>query len=109
MKENFAKKITHEDLVFMKIQDRSPLYLPQLKSFDAVIIEYSNQLATKEIVKKIRCHNMESVYLIPIFVYKIYEEESGAQNPLIDGTIHSLNNLAKVAEVARKINNKLTT
>lgn len=109
MKENFAQTISHEDLDFMKIQDRSPLYLPQLKSFDAVIIEYSNHLATEEMVKKIRCHNMEAVYLIPIFVYKIYEEESANRNPLIDGTIHSLNNLAKVAEITRKINNKLTT
>jgi hypothetical protein len=107
MTETFAQKISHEELVFLKIQDRSPLYLPQLKSFDAVIIEYSNQLATEEIVKKIRCHNMESVYLIPIFVYKIYEEETGTRNPLIDGTIHSISNLAQVAEITRKIKNKL--
>lgn len=107
MTETLAQKIKHDDLVFMKIQDRSPLYLPQLKSYDAVIIEYSDELATRKMVNKIRCHNSEAIYLIPLFVYKIYDDETKSRHPLIDGTINSMNNLGKVAELSRKIKSKM--
>lgn len=107
MTETYAKKIEHEDLVFLKIKDRSPLYLPQLKSYDAVIIEYSEELATSNVINKIRNHNLESIYLIPLFVYKIYDDQSKSGNTLIDGTVNSLNNLDKVAEITRKIKSKM--
>lgn len=107
MENSLAKKIKHEDLAFLKLQDRSQVYLPQIKSYDAVIIEYSYELATMEIIKKIRCHNNELIYLIPLFVYKMYDDDSGSKHPLIDGVIHSMSRLDRVAEVTRKIKNKM--
>ncbi|HKK47266.1 MAG TPA: hypothetical protein VJ964_17190 [Balneolaceae bacterium] len=108
MEDNTAKKITHEDLVFIKVSDRSQVYLPRLKSYDAIIIEYSYRLATMEIIKNIRCHNDEAIYLMPIFVYRLYGD-SGSNHPLIDGMIQSLNNLDRVAEKTRKIQSRMKT
>jgi len=106
MTEAYANKITYEDLEFLKIEDRAPVYLPQIKSYDAVIIEYSSELATAEIIRKIRTHNLETIYLIPVFVYKNYDE-SKEKHSLIDGVIYSLSNLGKVGEITRKIKNKM--
>jgi len=102
-----SKEITFEELKILKIQDRSPLFLPQIKSFDAVIIEYSHQLATKEMIHKIRTHNDEAVYLTPIFIYKVYGEEIDP-NPLVDNVLYSLSDLSSVANQVRNIKERMS-
>lgn len=101
-----SEKIQFEELEFMKIHDRSPLYLSQLRSFDAVIIEYSHWLATKEMIKKIRTQNDESIFLIPIFIHKEYDEGSDS-DALADGVLYSLRDLTGIANRTRQIKQRM--
>lgn len=106
MDRNESETVTYEELEFLKIHDRDPLFLAQLKSFDGVIIEYSHQLATKEMINKIRTSNDELIYLIPLFVHKEYSNGS-RENPLIDGTVHSLDEIGSIANRTRQIKKRI--
>lgn len=106
MDGNKSKTITYEGLNFLKIHDREPLFLAQLKSFDGVIVEYSHRLTTKEIINKIRTNNDESIYLIPLFVHKEYGDGS-QKDPLIDGILYSLNELGGIANRTRQIKKRM--
>ncbi len=106
MDRNESETVTYEELEFLKIHDREPLYLGRLKSFDGVIIEYSHRLATKEMINKIRTNNDESIYLIPLFIHKEYGDGS-RENPLIDGTLHSLDELGGIANRTRQIKKRM--
>ncbi|MDX1637672.1 MAG: hypothetical protein R3281_06870 [Balneolaceae bacterium] len=104
--EASASKISHEELEFLKISDRSQLYVAQLKSYDGIIIEYSSRLATRQMIHKIRTHNDQTIYLIPLFIYKVYHDQT-EPIPLADGILQSLSDLSGAAVRTRSIREKM--
>lgn len=106
MDRNESETVTYEELDFLKIHDREQFFLAQLKSFDGVIIEYSHPPATKEIINKIWTSNDELIYLIPVSIHKEYSDGS-RENPLIDGTLHSLDELGSIANRTRQIKKRM--
>ncbi|HET8866384.1 MAG TPA: hypothetical protein VFM80_11860 [Gracilimonas sp.] len=95
------------DMKFIRIKDQEPLTFDSLKNFDGVIIEYTRYTFTLEMIKNIRSHNEEQVYLLPLFLYKSYGEYSDALSEMVDGTLERLNDLNSIAETTSIIKSRI--
>ncbi len=95
------------DMKFIRIKDQEPLTFDSLKNFDGVIIEYTRYTFTLEMIKNIRSHNEEQVYLLPLFLYKSYGEHSDALSEMVDGALERLNDLNSIAETTSIIKSRI--
>lgn len=95
------------DLKFLKISDQEPVRLELLKEYSGLIIEYTRQTFTLEMIKTIRSHDEEQVYLMPLFLYKSYGDQDEVLSEMVDGTLERLNNLNGIAETTDIIQKRL--
>lgn len=106
--ENGADRIFEVgDLRFVKLMDQEPLQFELLKAYDGIIIEYSRQTFTINMIKNIRSHEEEEIYLKPLFLYKSYGEYSEILSELVDGSLERLTELGGIAETTSMIKNRL--
>ncbi|MFN1835729.1 hypothetical protein AB2B38_010735 [Balneola sp. MJW-20] len=95
------------DLRFVKLFDQEPLQFEVLKGYDGIIIEYSRHTFTFDMIRSIRSHEEEEVYLMPLYLYKSYGEYSELLKELVDGTLERLSELGGIAETTSLIKNRL--
>lgn len=95
------------DLRFLKISDQEPVRLELLKDYSGLIIEYTRHTFTLELIKTIRSHDEEQVYLMPLFLYKSYGDHNEDLSEMVDGTLERLNNLNAIAETTDIIQKRM--
>lgn len=97
------------ELTFVKLLDQEPLQFELLKKYDGVIIEYSRQAFTIDMIRAFRSHEEESIHLMPLFLYKSYGEHDDILSELLDGTLERLNDLGGIAETTILIQKRLSS
>lgn len=103
------QKIIHDDLTFLKVDPLESFDMKWLENgkVDAIIIEYRKDLSVLELINNIRSHNNKEVYLMPIFLYKIHGETNPVVSQLADGEVTNFSNLNPIADITKKIKNRL--
>lgn len=104
---NTVQSLKYEELTFLRVSDRYPFHLDQIKPFDGVVIEFTEKKTSLDLVKNIRSHNQASVYLKPLFIYRLYGEPDELIAKLVDGTISNLGELKPIADITRKIKSRM--
>ena len=104
---NTVQTLKYEELTFLRVSDRYPFHLDQIKPFDGVVIEFTEKKSSLELVKNIRSHNQTSVYLTPLFLYRLYGEPDKLIAKLVDGTTSNLGDLKPIADITRKIKSRM--
>ena len=104
---NTVQTLKYEGLTFLRVSDRYPFHLDQIKPFDGVVIEFTEKKSSMELVKNIRSHNQQSVYLTPLFLYRLYGEPDKLIARLVDGTTSNLGDLKPIADITRKIKSRM--
>lgn len=104
---NTVQNLKYEELTFLRVSDRYPFHLDQIKAFDGIIIEFTEKQSALDLVKNIRSHNQSSVYLVPMFIYRLYGEPDKLIAKLVDGTISNLGDLKPIADITRKIKSRM--
>lgn len=104
---NTVQTLKYEELTFLRVSDRYPFHLDQIKPFDGVVIEFTEKNASLGLVKNIRSHNQSTVYLTPLFLYRLYGEPDKLIAKLVDGTTSNLGNLKPIADITRKIKSRM--
>lgn len=95
------------DFKFLKISDQEPVRAELIKDYSGLIIEYTRQTFTFEMIKTIRSHDEEQVYLMPLFLYKSYGDYTKDLSEMVDGTLERLNNLSGIAETTDIIRKRI--
>lgn len=108
-KNSQDQQLIHDDLTFLKVDPLESFDMKWLESgkVNGIIIEYRKDLSVLELINDIRSHNNKEVYLMPVFLYKIHGETNPAISQLADGEITNLSNLNPIADITKKIKNRL--
>ena len=96
------------ELRFVRLLDQEPLQFELLRKFDGIVIEYTRDTFTTEMIRAVRSHEDEEIYLKPMFLYKSYGEKNEVLSELLDGTLERLNDLGGIAETTAVIQRRLT-
>jgi hypothetical protein len=95
--------LTHDDLTFVKIVPSGIIDVKKLDDFDGIILEYTSDQHVLKMIHKIRSDNDKSIYLKPVFIYKIYGDTHPSIAKISDGEITNLSDLETIATITRNI------
>lgn len=107
MSTESIERIEHKELVFAKLQPHTPVDVKDLQAYDGLIIEYTNRQSVFDLINRIRSHEDEEVYLLPIFLSKFFREPNQNVARLVDGTIPDTSDLAPIAAKTHQIKDRL--
>lgn len=98
------EEIRYDDLRFLKILSRTYKAIDpdHFKKYNAVIIEVDDDISTFRMINKIRSHHEKMVYLIPVFLLGL-DDENHVLVHISDGILTSLTNLEGASYKTKKI------
>lgn len=99
--------ITHNHLRFLKADPSFPLDMKKVADADALIIDYTNETDVLRLLREIRSHHEQEIYLIPCFLHNLVGSIDESVTRLVDGTLTNLSNLDPAAIVVRKIQSRM--
>jgi hypothetical protein len=99
--------MVHDEVTFAKVEPGDSFAIDELMKVDAIIIEYCDRYSVLELINKIRSHEDEAIYLMPIFLYKFYREFYEDIARFADGTVNNLSDLSEIAEITMRIKERL--
>jgi DNA-directed RNA polymerase subunit RPC12/RpoP len=88
------------------LNDYDKYELEGLKEFDALIINCTRRLYSYDMVKTVRSHDDEQIYLLPIFFYNNFEDVEQSTSSIADGVLHNMQQLGPSADIVRFIQKK---
>lgn len=94
-------------MTFGKVESIEYFTIADLVNVDGIIIEYCDRYSVLELINKIRSHEDEAIYLMPIFLYKFYRESYEDIARFADGTVNNLSDLSEIAEITMRIKERL--
>lgn len=84
-------KITNPfDIEIVLVSDYSLFDLKKVPLYDAIVMDYTDSIGCLETLREIRGANIESIYLIPVFVLSMAEIKNPELGELADGFIQSI-------------------
>jgi len=102
-------KINYSNLVFYVIDStNSILNIDHTMGYDAIILDATDPEYARIVLKKIRSHHNPEFYLKPVFLLNSKTTKDPVLNSLHDGLMTSYDQVADVADVAKRIFLKTT-
>lgn len=102
------EEIRFDDLKFLKVSSRmyKAIDPDHFREYDAVIIEADDDISTFRLINKIRSHQEKKIYLIPVFLLGLEDEEHVLVH-ISDGLLTTLSNLEGASYKTRKIQSRM--
>lgn len=69
------------------ISDYTDFDIKKIPLYDAIVLDYANEEKCIAFLEQIRASNIESIYLIPVFILSLNEIENNYVDELADGTV----------------------
>jgi len=88
---------------FLLINNADSLNVENVQYHSAVIIEGKDRAFIRQIVRRIRAHNLADIYLKPVFILKGINIIDPLVNKLIDGTLFSLDQIELIVPEVERI------
>lgn len=101
-------EIIHQELHIAHVFDFYRGNLINLAPYDAVVIEYTTQDATLNLLSKIRSHFDQTIFLKPVFIRKDLGSLYGVLKCSADGQLNNIKELTQVAMVTKEIKSRLS-
>ena len=95
------------DLTFARIFDfyRGPLL--NIQAFDAIVVEMTEYMSTRNLVSKIRRHLDQQVFIKPVFVLSSSQDDISVLSHMIDGSIQHIDTINTLVGKTNLINRRL--